>query len=154
MQEIIPKENLYALVKKSGMVYWVKEDTGIKLQEMLASQESHGFIRIKELNITFNSSELDGVYSPSQYEDITRAKNGEWQCQHRKWHKKNTKCECSTEIWKKHQQDKIDQERRDEIDRRNDPETQKRISKILKDSRKILEKKGLLVNKMKIKDGI
>jgi len=152
MSEITIRENLYAIVKKSGMVYWVKEETGKALQQSLVNQESHGFIRIKELNITFNSSELDGVYDKQQYEDMMRAKNGEWQCPHRKWHKKNSGCDCSSEIWKRHEQDRINTERQEEIDRKNDPENQERVRKALKENRKILEKKGLLTKQIKIDD--
>jgi len=152
MSEIIIHENLYAVVKKNGMVYWVKEETGKALEQSLINQEAHGFIRIKEVPVTFNSAELDGVYTKQQYEDIMRAKNGEWQCPHRKWHKKNFKCDCSTEIWKKHEQERIETERRAEIDRRSDPEVQKKVDKALKENRKILEEKGLLTKKMKIDD--
>lgn len=82
------------IVMKSSLVHWVSEETAKKFEDHISRQDAHGFIRIVELGITINTSEIDGVYTVDQYKDLGRIKQGEWQCAWKRWHGKKEVCEC------------------------------------------------------------
>lgn len=114
-----------AIVMKSGLVQWVDLDTAARVENHLASQQGHSFIRLKEYDVTINSAEIDGVYTPEQYADIQKAKNGYWQCELKGWHAKREKCECREEAARKRRQ--ADQDKRyAEMNRQQSPEEQAR----------------------------
>lgn len=102
------------LLMKSGLVHWIKPQTAEKIQSVLSQQTSHTFIRISELNITITTAEVEGVYTMEQYEDLTRIKQGMFQCAYRKWHGKKEECQCKRELLQKQRErEKQEQDERD-----------------------------------------
>lgn len=90
---------------KSGLTHWIEKDTWEKISDIVANQKAHGFIRIKELGVTINTSEVEGVYTMKQYEDLCKVKQGMWQCEYGNWHNKGKKeCECKKEFLNKQRQ--------------------------------------------------
>lgn len=105
---------------KSGLVHWVLPETWEKFSEHIANQSAHGFIRIRELNVTLNTAEIEGVYTMSQYEDLEKVRQGMWQCQYRNWHNKGKReCECKKDFYRKQEEIR----RKKEEDEANKPQT-------------------------------
>lgn len=85
------------VVMKGGLCHWVSPETCSRIQQALQSQTAHSFMRISELGITVNTAEVEGVYTPEQYAEMCRIKQGEWRCQSGRWHKKKEVCDCELE---------------------------------------------------------
>lgn len=85
---------LKCVLMKNGVMLWVEESKAITLQGVLDNLTSHMFIRFNGRSI--NTAELNGVYEASDIEDMTRRKNGQWQCPSGSWHERNEKCGCIT----------------------------------------------------------
>lgn len=145
--DIVIKNEKTALLMKSGLVHWVNQATGHRVQEHLIHQQAHGFLNIAELNITINTSELEGVYTPAEYENVSMAKQGYWQCPYRKWHMKRSDCQCKNDWFRKQREEKRE---RDEEQARSELTDEQRAanSESLAKHRKILEDKGVLPKKM------
>lgn len=94
------------IVMKGGLCHCVNADTGLKLQAQLAGQMAHTFILIKELGITINSSEIEGVYNADQYSDLIKLKQKMWHCEYNKWHKQKEECQCRVEIMRKRDEER------------------------------------------------
>lgn len=129
------------VVMKSGIVYWISNATHERLQNQLANQQAHTFVRIAELSITINTAETEGAYGLDQYEALEKTKQGMWQCRYRKWHERKNLCACARDIARKHESD-----RRQEgmAKKPRSVEEDKSIKNALSDIRKDLEKKGIL----------
>lgn len=84
------------LVMKSGLVHWLSAETAKRLEQSLATQQAHGFIRIQELGITINTAEIgDGILTTEQYANLEKKKAGMWQCVEKNWHEKKIRdCTC------------------------------------------------------------
>lgn len=118
--ELAPYEGKQPMVMKGGLVHWVSEETATRIQEQLQQQTAHTFMKIRELNITINTAEVEGVYTMAQYGDLCNVKQGMWQCEYRKWHNKGKReCDCKKEFF---QQKEADRKRR-ENDAENRPQT-------------------------------
>lgn len=147
-KEITPAEAATALAKaqkailmKSGLVQWVDLETGARVENHLATQQGHSFIRLKEYDLTINTAEIEGVYTPEQYADIQKAKNGYWQCEYKRWHFKREKCECAIEIRREEAQRKQDKEIA-EMNREKTPEERERSLNQMRKTREFMYIKG------------
>lgn len=103
-QEIEKFEGKKAIMMRSRLVHWISETTGEGLQNQLQTQQGHTFVKIRELGITINTAEVEGVYTVLQYEDLAKVKQGMWQCEYQKWHGKREECGCKAERWKQHEE--------------------------------------------------
>lgn len=111
MTELIPYQGKKPIVMKSGLVHWVSDDIAEKFQQQLQTQTAHTFVRLKEINVTINSAEVEGVYTMEQYENLSKVKQGMWQCEYRRWHNKGKReCECKAEFYKRLAQARKDKE--------------------------------------------
>jgi len=112
MNEIMQHKEELPIIMKSGLVHWVSRRTWDTISQMLATQTAHGFIRIQELgNININSSEIEGAYTRTQYDDLCNVKQGLWQCTYKKWHAKGKKeCECHREFMKRQAEERRQKE--------------------------------------------
>jgi DNA-binding transcriptional regulator YiaG len=130
-----------AILMKSGSVQWVTLETAERVESHLASQQGHSFIRLKDYDLTINSAEIEGVYTPEQYADIQKAKNGYWQCENKRWHFKREKCECATEMRRENAQ--ADQEKKmADMNREQTPEDRARMQEGLKKMKEVMYIKG------------
>lgn len=144
-QEIAKIQKL--ILMRNGSEFWVTEDTADKIDAQLIEQTGHKFIKITELNRTINTADVSEIMTAQQVDDRNRLKRKEWQCLEKVWHEKNHKCECRE---RKIRDIRI-REEQEERDRNNIPPTpaeEKKIKKILAETRKILEYKGILTKKM------
>jgi hypothetical protein len=82
---------------KSKLIHQISDETGKKVQDHLTKQTQHGFLKINELGITVNTSEIEGIYTQDQYDDLTKISEGQWKCAYNKWHKKRNECSCKDE---------------------------------------------------------
>jgi len=114
--QLQPYEKKSPIVMKGGIVHMVEPETGAKIQEALAAQGGHRFIRISELGITINSAEVEGVYTMDQYDEITKVQAGLYKCAYAKWHKKRETCECRAD-WLKDQRSKAEARQREDENR-------------------------------------
>ncbi len=142
-QEITIRKDKMPVVMKNDLVHWVSTETHTRVQEALNAQSGHSFMKVSELGITLNTAEIAGVYTLNQYQDMVKLKQGMWQCEYQKWHKKREECECKKDAWRKLEEI----QRAREIDEENKPLTdeEKAINKKQMDKmRKDLEALGVL----------
>jgi len=85
-------KNLKCIRLKSGIEIWGDSERLDAFQKSLVRIEKHTFVNFDDE--TFNTAELEGVFTPSTLADLTRRKNGQWQCSYRNWYDKNEKCVC------------------------------------------------------------
>lgn len=120
-QELTLYEGKRPLVMKSGLVHWITDATAERIQQELETQTAHRFMKIRELNVTINTAEVEGMYTMEQYEDFGKVKQGMWKCEYGKWHNKGKReCECKSEVFKRNEERK----RKEETDRDNRPMTE------------------------------
>lgn len=81
------------LVVKGGLQIWLDEERADRVEQALQTHSGAGFLPIDGRLININ--EVSGIYTPADLEEMTRRKNGEWQCKKGKWHERNEKCECN-----------------------------------------------------------
>lgn len=114
-QALAPYEGKQPVAMKGGLVHWVTTDTAERIQQQLQTQTAHTFMRIRELNITINTAEVEGVYTMDQYEDLCKVKQGMWQCEYRNWHNKGKReCECKKDFFSQQVADRKKQQQADE----------------------------------------
>lgn len=101
------------LVMKSGLIHWLTPETASKLENSLASQEAHGFVKITELGITINTADIgDGILTMVQYSALLRKKQGDWQCEDSNWHVRTERsCTCKADRLEKARR-RVEEERR------------------------------------------
>src|SRR3990167_560017 len=83
------------IVMKSGLPLFVDAERAKNAEQILASGTGHRFLGIDEQ--TINSAEIEGIYSPEQYEEIQRIKKGDYKCKFQRWHAKREECSCGKE---------------------------------------------------------
>lgn len=114
MTNIEPYKGKRPIMMRSGIAHWVSEETANRLEDHIEKQQAHGFIRIKELGLTLNTADVEGVYTVEQYNDYCRMKQGEWQCAWKKWHGKKEICECEKDA-RKRARDEAEREHRAKV---------------------------------------
>jgi hypothetical protein len=124
--------NELPIVMKGGLVHWVKEETWRKISQILETQTAHGFIRIRELDVTLNSADIEGAYTLAQYGDIEKVKQGMWQCAYRNWHNKGKReCDCAAEAEKKRRLDEEARQREEDNRPLSEEEREKNKERLL-----------------------
>lgn len=97
MRQDITK-NQICLLLKNGVQFWMSQEKSDLLYETICPTDPNKarpeFIRLGDENARFFRTEISGFFTPLQVEELTRRKNGQWQCQNRTWHDRFTKCEC------------------------------------------------------------
>lgn len=137
-------EGKQPLVMKGGVTHWVSIAMAEKIQEQLLSQTAHTFIRLRELGITINSAEIEGVYTISQYDAIAKTKEGMWQCEYMKWHNKGKReCECKAEFYRERDR-KRRELRTQDIYRELNPEERARSIKKFESIGDVLRRQGVI----------
>lgn len=136
-------ERKMVIVMKTGLVFWVRGETGKKAQMHLESQTAHSFIRITELGETINTAEIAGIHNPETYDELNRYKAGDYKCQWGKWHEKRQRCDCAVEVRKAHEEAKNKAER-DAANKPPTPEEKARTEETLRKNREILESRGVI----------
>lgn len=91
-------DNRLPVLMKSKIVHWVSPETHARIQTQLQSQVAHTFMRISELAVTINTSEIEGVYTVEQFEDLAKVRAGMVQCPYRRWHGRKEECDCRDRV--------------------------------------------------------
>lgn len=123
--EIEIRKDQRPVLMKSGLVHWVSTDLAEKIQEQLLKQTAHTFIKIKELGISVNTAQIEGIYTLAEYEHMIKLKQGMWQCEYHTWHEKKHVCECKKESVQRQNRFHREQMMKEE-DREPTPEERKR----------------------------
>ena len=63
-----------------------------RADKLLILMEQRKFLEIDGRVI--NTADIVGIFKPTDMEDVTRRKNGQWKCSFGRWHDKNVKCDC------------------------------------------------------------
>jgi hypothetical protein len=132
-----------AVLMKNGAVVWVDLPTAEKVESHLASQSGHTFIRLKEYDMTINSAEIEGVYTPAQYADVQKSQNGYWQCELKGWHFKKEKCNCIEEKARMAREEKQRKQFEDMQQEEKTPEEKEKTYEALRKGKEILYIKGV-----------
>jgi hypothetical protein len=86
-------ENLQkVIVMRNGIEIWTDSTKAERFQADWAGGQVKGAIGFE--GRTLNTADILGVFTPQDLADLTRRKNGEWECKQNKWHMRNTKCDC------------------------------------------------------------
>lgn len=88
-----------AIVMKTGLVLWVAEERANYLEDILASQDGHKFVKIDDE--TINTAQIEGIYKREKYEELVKIKRGMWQCSYLQWHNRTADCECRIDVNRK-----------------------------------------------------
>ena len=130
---------------------WITEETYQKIKIAKEGASGSLLINISELDREVNTADIVEICTPDQMEDKRKIGRGEYKCVYNKWHKKRERCFCY--------KDKMDNfKRQAEITERkeqNKPltaEQKKRRKKVMKDTRKWLEDKGVIPRKNETND--
>jgi hypothetical protein len=86
----IAKKQL-VLRMKSGIEIWIDEDKADKVMSYLQTQKT-GFGTIEGRLV--NLVEIEGIFSPTDLEELAYRKQGMWKCKYNNWHNKNDDCTC------------------------------------------------------------
>lgn len=86
------------LLFKNGLSVWIDSDKCEKIEDYLLTTKD-SFFSIPDLGINLQSVyNIEGIYTPEQYDHIQHTKNGEWQCKHNRgtdrWHARFEKTDC------------------------------------------------------------
>lgn len=88
-------KQLMAVCMRNGVVVWVEKERITSFMDSL-SGDKHKFVEIDGQYV--NTADVVGVFEANTMEELTRRKNGEWNCKGGEWHARNERCECiSTE---------------------------------------------------------
>lgn len=151
-QELQIRKDQQPVLMKSLLIHWVSIDTAERLQEALSRQNGHTFVKVSELGITINTAQIEGVYTLDQYADIVKIKQGMWQCEYKKWHERNHKCECKAEMWR--QQEKALKEAREIAENRElSPEEFARMRQKMNELTEEFKQKGIIPDRNPISRG-
>lgn len=97
MRQDITK-NQICLLLRNGVQFWMSQEKSDILYEIINPTDPNkprpDFIRLGDENARFFRTEISGFFTPLQVEELTRRKNGQWQCQNGTWHDRFVKCEC------------------------------------------------------------
>lgn len=146
-QELTTFEGKQPIVMKSSLVHWVTKETADRIQAQLQNQTAHSFMRIREIDATINTAEVEGVYTMEQYDDLVKVKQGLMQCAYRRWHDRKERCDCAREIAKRH----VENQRAEDRRRDYGPLTSEEIEdnkKKLAEMRSDLEARGVFPKKV------
>lgn len=82
-------KQLMCIKMKSGVEIWIEKEKAQRLIDLLGLPESR-FVDLE--GGVINSASIEGVYPAQFMEDLTRRKNGMWQCHTGYWHDKGQQC--------------------------------------------------------------
>lgn len=80
---------------KSGIEIWIDSDKADKIITYLQQQKT-GFGMVE--NRMINLVEIEGIFTPTDLEDLKRTKLGQRKCKYGNWHSKDEDCECGRNI--------------------------------------------------------
>lgn len=82
-------KNLMCIKMRSGIEIWVEKEKAEKLINLLGTTQTK-FVEID--NNIINSVDISGIFNPKIMAELTRRKNGQWQCKWNYWHNRGEKC--------------------------------------------------------------
>lgn len=81
---------------RSGVEIWIDVKKADALMTIIQERERTGQKGMFQFDgRLMNIADLVGIFMPSDMENSTRRKNGEWACQSGYWHAKGDKCDCT-----------------------------------------------------------
>lgn len=88
--------NLHCIVIRQGAQIWIEESKLARFDEAYKrAKQDGGLIFFDEER--FSPSDVVGVFSARRIDEMTRRKNGQWQCEKQgTWHDRFEKCDCTS----------------------------------------------------------
>jgi hypothetical protein len=84
-------KNIMCIKLRSGIEIWVEKEKAEKLINLLGTTQTK-FVEIE--NEIINSADVEGIFTPTTMEEMTRRKNGQWKCDYNTWHNRGEICSC------------------------------------------------------------
>lgn len=69
---------------------WIEEERIDNLKTLLMNVTQHKFLDVG--GEVINTADITGIFSPETMQDVTRRKNGQWQCESGHWHSRGEEC--------------------------------------------------------------
>jgi len=79
-------KQLMCVCMRNGVQLWIEKERVERLQELLNNTSGNRFIDFD--GQTINTADVVGIFTAESMADLTRRKNGQWQCDYGKWHQK------------------------------------------------------------------
>lgn len=86
-------KELMCVQLRSGILLWLEQERCVSFMMALENPNCPKFVRIDDQMI--NTADISGIFNAKSMEDMTRRKNGQWQCKKGEWHDRSTTCDCS-----------------------------------------------------------
>lgn len=132
--DLVPFVGKHPVAMKGGLIHWVTEATAERVKEALSTQTAHRFMKLTELGIVINSSEVEGVYTMAEYENLCKVRQGMWQCSYKGWHNKGkVECQCAKDFARRREEKRREREQAEE----NKPLTPEQKANMLKRMKEI-----------------
>ena len=77
---------------RNGIELWVEKARVEEFQNLLARTTNNRFVSFGEE--TINTADVVGIFDAKRMEELTRRRNGQWQCKYGEWHEKKETCDC------------------------------------------------------------
>lgn len=138
------------VVMRSGSEFLVSEDTAKKIEAQIVNQSGHKFLQLSEINRTINTADIVEVLTMEQLDERNRLKRKEWKCIEGNWHEPRQKCFCAQDKAKERARIVREQEMAEQ-NKPMTPEQEANMKKNFAETRKFLEKKGILAKRMTVK---
>lgn len=91
---------------RSGVELWVEAERAERLGKVLAVSGGPQFAEFDGRLI--NRSDVVGIFTPQDMEELTRRKNGQWKCNRGEWHDRKENCECMEQLRKEWREENRD----------------------------------------------
>ena len=96
MSEELSKD-LRCVEMRNGVRIWLEKDRAENLASLLSSKDAPQFVAYEGRML--NRADLVGVFMPSDIQEQTRRKNGQWQDKKGEWRDKGEKvCKCGNSV--------------------------------------------------------
>jgi len=91
---------------KSKLPIFIDQDRAENLEKILEMNSGHRFIKVGGEGTVINTAEIEGIYTPAQYDELQKVKEGYRKCVNGVWHGRKEECSCAKEIARKAHEEK------------------------------------------------
>jgi len=96
-------KGVLCVLMRSGVQVWIPTEKLESFDFAYEEARSNGAM-MKFEGERINPADVSGVFKAKTMDELTRRKNGQWQCQHGSWHDRGEKCDCISKEEKEYKQ--------------------------------------------------
>jgi len=92
MNQIVKKLSCISI--RNGVEVWVEHERLEAIYGLLSQANPPRFLKYEDRMI--NTADVVGIFNAEDMADLTRRKNGEWECKSGIWHERKQICNCAS----------------------------------------------------------